>query len=94
MNQILRDIAHDRESTKLDILYLRACWDKANKGNTGVLTKREILSLLQTINISMSPRVVEAIFRKVDKDNNGVLDFSEFSNFVQVLRRRFMNKSS
>ncbi|CAM9658965.1 unnamed protein product [Ectocarpus fasciculatus] len=88
LNKVVNDIAFSREYTKLDVIYLRNKFRVADKDNSEALSKKEILKLLQNINVSMGAAAVDVLFRQVDKDESGELDFDEFSNFVQILRRR------
>lgn len=88
LNKVVTDIAFSREYTKLDVLFLKAKYQTADKNNDGVLSKSEIFKLLTGINVNMTTAAVDVLFRKVDKDDSGTLNFDEFSNFVQVIRRR------
>lgn len=88
LTKIVTDIAFSREYTKLDVVYLKSKFQFADKNNDGVLSKSEIFKLLHNINVNMSSSAIDVLFRKVDADGNGVLNFDEFTNFVQILRRR------
>ena len=88
LNKVVNDIAFAREYTKLDVIYLRNKFRVADKDNSESLSKQEIFKLLRNINVSMGAAAVDVLFRQVDKDESGELDFDEFSNFVQILRRR------
>lgn len=88
LTKVINDISFSREYTKLDVLYLKNKFDFADKDKNDSLSKKEIMKLLDNINISMASEAIDIIFRKVDEDNSGELSFDEFSNFVQILRRR------
>jgi hypothetical protein len=88
LSKVVSDIAFSREYTKLDVLYLKNQFESADKDKSNSLSKKEVLKLLDHINVSMTTAAIDVIFRKVDTDESGELSFDEFSNFVQLLRRR------
>ena len=88
LNQVLRECALKRERTLLDVLYLRSRWDIADSDQNGTLNQSEIVALLEEMNATVTRKVMKAMFAKVDKDGNGVLDFNEFREFVALLRKR------
>ena len=68
--------------------YVNAKWDLADRDGDGSLTKKEILALVPTINISMSKSDVIKIYNEVDRDRSDSLNYQEFCEFMRTLCRR------
>lgn len=78
----------DQRPGQSDDLFLRRKFEESDKNSNKVLSKREVFSLLHSINLNMPSKALEALFQKVDTDNSGDLNFEEFSEFIRILRRR------
>jgi hypothetical protein len=77
-----------------DKQYLRAMWNQADADHNGSLSRDEILALIQFMNINMSSILVKDMFKRVDVDGNGCLDYNEFCVFMETLRRRYFRRTS
>ncbi|PRP84208.1 1-phosphatidylinositol 4,5-bisphosphate phosphodiesterase delta-1 [Planoprotostelium fungivorum] len=58
--------------------HLKSEWSVADKDGDGTLTMKEIVSLLDKMNIKLKSKVVQKKFEEVDKDKSGKLDYNEF----------------
>jgi hypothetical protein len=94
LKKIVADYANEKRDTdsNKDKQYLRAMWNQADADHNGSLTKDEIFKLVQFMNINMSAVLVKDMFKRVDVDGNGSLDYAEFCNFMEILRRRSFYK--
>lgn len=86
--QLLKLREQDKENSLPDVRFLHTVFSAADKDKSGSLSRREILRVLGQINVNMPMRVAEALLKKVDKNGNGVLEFLEFRDFINILRRR------
>lgn len=62
----------------------------ADRDHNGYLSFNEITQLVAELNINMPKASVKAIFQKVDIDNSGQLSIDEFTDFIALLRERFV----
>lgn len=80
----------DRENSSPDMLYLKDMWDRGDADGSGTLSEPEIIALVASMNISMPTEAVRKIFNTFDNDGSGSLNFEEFTEFIEVLRQRFL----
>eukprot|EP01012_Entosiphon_sulcatum_P067181 TRINITY_DN9674_c0_g1_i1.p1 TRINITY_DN9674_c0_g1~~TRINITY_DN9674_c0_g1_i1.p1 ORF type:complete len:745 (+),score=166.27 TRINITY_DN9674_c0_g1_i1:68-2302(+) len=64
---------------------LHRLWKQADKNGDNRLTKAEIQKLLFAINAQISPHELGKMFREVDADNSGNLNFEEFATLYHRL---------
>jgi hypothetical protein len=88
LKKILQKIQDDRDSYSPDELYLKLNWERADINNDGALSFSEIKKLLIELNINMSTNSVQQMFTLVDINNNNLLAFDEFCEFIKLLRER------
>jgi uncharacterized protein YjbI with pentapeptide repeats len=67
---------------------IKAEWDKADKDKSGSLSFKEIVRLLDKLNLKPKEKEVKKKFKEVDADASGELDFEEFKVFLERLRVR------
>jgi len=85
---IKEEHAKKKEKTSVDDQYLFALWDKADRDKSGVLSFKEILGIIISMNIDMPKKKIEEMFKKVDVDGSKSLNQNEFFSFVDLLRQR------
>lgn len=78
--------AGEGNAVKLDekqLAELREIFRSFDRNNDGSLTPLELGSLLRAIGIKPSPDQLEALIHMADKNNNGLVEFSEFVALVE-----------
>ncbi|XP_074301952.1 putative calcium-binding protein CML18 [Silene latifolia] len=73
------------EGVKLDdeqISELREIFRTFDRNNDGKLTQLELGSLLRSLGLKPSEEQIEALIQAADKNNNGMIEFSEFIALV------------
>lgn len=88
LNLLLKNIQEKRNKSSLDALYLKSLWERADADHSGTLSSKEVIQLISSININLSQETVRAMYNKFDIDKNGLLDFDEFVEFMNFLRKR------
>lgn len=88
LKQQLARIKERRANTSMYTRYLKSAWDAADVDRSGTLKKREVLELVQRLNVSQPRRKIINMYNQVDSDSNGVLSFDEFVKFMDLLQRR------
>ncbi|GKU95800.1 hypothetical protein SLEP1_g9117 [Rubroshorea leprosula] len=74
-----------KQPVKLDdeqIAELREIFRSFDRNNDGSLTQLELGSLLRSLGLKPSPDQLDALIQKVDTNNNGLVEFSEFIALV------------
>ncbi|KAE9614233.1 putative serine/threonine-protein phosphatase with EF-hands [Lupinus albus] len=61
---------------------LREIFRSFDRNNDGSLTQLELSSLLRSLGLKPSPEQLEIFIQKADRNNNGVVEFSEFVALV------------
>lgn len=77
-----------RANTPPDLLYIQDMWEKADRNGSGKLSKSEVLSVIEMMNITMPSQQLQKIFKEVDENATGELDLDEFTKLIQRLRER------
>lgn len=85
---LVKKIQNQRQRLSPDELFLKAAWDKADKDHSGTLDRNEIIKIVAHLNINLPPNKVGELFKKYDSDGNGVLDFTEFVDFMDFMLKR------
>jgi len=88
LRKVVADLNEEKLKTSVEKRYLKAKWEAADSDHSGYLTRREIIGIVQSMNINRSRAKIIEIFNAVDADASGELDFSEFLVFMQRVRRR------
>eukprot|EP00638_Chattonella_subsalsa_P003095 CAMPEP_0117747884 /NCGR_PEP_ID=MMETSP0947-20121206/8760_1 /TAXON_ID=44440 /ORGANISM="Chattonella subsalsa, Strain CCMP2191" /LENGTH=812 /DNA_ID=CAMNT_0005565389 /DNA_START=228 /DNA_END=2666 /DNA_ORIENTATION=+ len=84
-------ISHRKEEAQMhddDTHYAISQWEAADKDGDGTLSKSEITSLLYKINLNVDSSYVNRLFNEVDVDGSNDLDFDEFMELVNKLKRK------
>ncbi len=74
-----------------DFRYIKDMWSRGDQDRSGGLTVDEVVNLVAAMNINQSTIHTRKSFKTFDFDHNGVLDFKEFTSFIELLRERFVN---
>jgi Ca2+-binding EF-hand superfamily protein len=89
--------------TNLSRRQIKAEWDKADTDKSGNLDFKEVVALLDKLNLKLKESKAQKIFKvrqyiklwfltnvfqEVDEDSSGHLDFNEFRQFLSLLRSR------
>ena len=61
---------------------LREIFRQFDRDNNGVLSKVELDALLKKINLNVDEKYLEALIKKLDINDNGVIEFEELVSFV------------
>jgi phosphatidylinositol phospholipase C delta len=88
LHNLLKIIDDKKKKFSLDALYLKSLWERADADHSGTLTAKEVISLVSSININLPVETIRNMYTKFDIDANGVLDFDEFVEFMNYLRKR------
>ncbi|CAL0312892.1 unnamed protein product [Lupinus luteus] len=64
------------------IAELREIFRSFDRNNDGSLTQLELSSLLRSLGLKPSPEQLEIFIQKADRNNNGLVEFSEFVALV------------
>ena len=75
----------------VDYRFLKVKWDEADTDKSGMLTRKEVLALVASMNVDRPTKVINRIFKEVDRDQSGTLNFEEFIQFMELLRNRFVH---
>ncbi len=88
LNHLLKTIDEKKKKFSLDALYLKSLWERADSDHSGTLTSKEVIQLISSININLAADTIRQMYAKFDIDQNGLLDFDEFVEFMTFLRKR------
>lgn len=88
LKALVQKLKEQRDNYSLDALFLKSLWDRADTDHSGTLNAKEIVRLVQSINVHLPTPTVKVLFKKYDVDNSGTLDFAEFVEFMTFLRKR------
>lgn len=61
---------------------LREIFRTFDRNEDGVLSKTELNAMLKKINLNVDEKYLEALIKKLDTNNNGVVEFEELVQFV------------
>eukprot|EP01041_Mallomonas_annulata_P001697 gene1697-3289_t len=84
----LQHIKDVKENMDVDKRFLKAKWDIADVNRIGYITRKDVLKLVSTMNMDVPTKAVNKAFKDVDRDKTNTLDFDEFCEFMDLLRRR------
>ncbi|XP_023796197.1 1-phosphatidylinositol 4,5-bisphosphate phosphodiesterase eta-2 isoform X9 [Cyanistes caeruleus] len=69
--------------------WLKQTFDEADKNGDGSLSISEVLQLMHKLNVNLPRQKVKQMFKEADTDDNqGTLDFEEFSAFYKMMSTR------
>lgn len=88
LSALTKKLRQQRDNFSLDSLYLKSLWDRADHDHSGSLTSKEIIQLVQSINVHMPINKIKDMYKRFDADDNGEFDFNEFIEFMTFLRKR------
>ncbi|KAJ1426888.1 PLC-like phosphodiesterase [Ochromonadaceae sp. CCMP2298] len=88
LKALVAKLAEQRQNYSLDSLFLKSLWDRADADHSGCLNAREVIDIVQSINVNLPNEQVKTLFKKYDVDQSGTLDFQEFIEFMTFLRKR------
>jgi len=72
----------DFSAGQTEELVLRNTFREFDLNGDGVLGSDELQALLVKLQISVERRYLSALLKKFDNNNNGVIEFEEFVNFL------------
>jgi phosphatidylinositol phospholipase C, delta len=90
IKSLITKLQEQRKNYSIDSLFLKSLWDRADADHSGSLNCKEVVSLVQSINVNLPADEVRKLFKKYDIDQSGSLDFSEFIEFMTFLRKRYV----
>lgn len=88
LKSLVKKLQEQRQNYSLDTLYLKSLWDRADDDHSGSLSSKEVIQLIQAVNINMQVEKIRQLYKKFDTDQSGTLDFQEFVQFMAFLRKR------
>lgn len=89
IEELVTTFMTEKLNESADVRFYRAKWELADEDNDGSLSKREVIQLVNSINVRMSRKEVLAMYARVDEDNSDSLNFDEFCTFMNLLRERY-----
>lgn len=92
IKQVLQALREKRAKLSAYVRYLQAQWDAADADRSGTLTQSEVIDLVSKMNANRSKSVIKAMYKQVDIDNSGTLNFDEFCQFMNLLRQRSVSE--
>ncbi|CAM9667713.1 unnamed protein product [Scytosiphon promiscuus] len=88
LNRLVVQCQDERTMEDEELKNFRQQWRKADKDNSGTLDKKEIVRLVQKLNITASSSYIKQKMREVDFNGDGVLQFKEFVFLMRFLGER------
>ena len=82
------ELEYERTHMSIEKRYLKAKWENADEDRSGLLNRREIIKIVANMNIDRPRSTLYSLFESVDEDASGELDFGEFTEFMDRIRRR------
>ncbi|KAF0500264.1 PLC-like phosphodiesterase [Gigaspora margarita] len=73
---------------KRDSLWLNRYWKQADKDGKSKLGYDDVVNLCYDLNIYMSKALLKTKFNEADVNKNGSLDFTDFQQFVKLIKKR------
>jgi len=84
----LKNIEEDRNNMDVDIRFLKSKWNEFDINRNGFLPRKDIYRLVSSLNINRPTTSLDALFKQVDRQKNGTLDYEGFVKFMDLLRNR------
>lgn len=88
LRTILKKVRYMKENATVEERYYKLKFDAADADRSGSLDVSEVVEIIYGMNIEMNRDVIARMIKEVDADDNGTLDFEEFSQLLTTLRRR------
>ena len=86
--RLSRRVKVRRNSVSTDQSIEQMLWDIADDDKSGLVSVKEVLTVVPRLNLKLSRKAIRRIFKEVDADCSGQLDHSEFRDMLRRLRRR------
>ena len=86
--RLARRVKVRRNSVSTDKSIEQMLWDLADADQSGSVDLREVLKVVPRLNLKLSKKAIQKMFKEVDADRSGALDHGEFHDMLQKLRRR------
>lgn len=90
LGSLINKLKDQLDNYSLDALYLKSLWERADANHSGVLSTKEIVQIVSSINVSMDAGQLTQQINKYDVDDNGEFNFEEFVDFMSGLRKRWV----
>ena len=87
---LVNKIKEDRQNVDLDKKYLRLMWNIADCDNSGDMTKKELVNMISSLRMHRPIEAITKCFDSVNKANKFTINFDEFMNVMELLRRRLV----
>ena len=87
---LVNKIKEDRQNVDLDKKYLRLMWNIADCDNSGDMTKKELVNMISSLRMHRQIDAITKCFDSVNKANKFTINFDEFMNVMELLRRRLV----
>lgn len=88
VKRAILELEYERTHMSIEKRYLKVKWEEADEDRSGLLNRREIISIVGNMNIDRPRATLYHLFEQVDIDASGQLDFSEFTEFMDRIRRK------
>ena len=86
---IMKHLEDIEKNVDVDRRFLKSKWDKADPKKTGTISRKDVLKLISSMHMNLPTAAISKAFKEVDRDKSNTLDFEEFCNFMNILRRRY-----
>ena len=89
LTALIKSIKYMFDSMSIDIRYFKKQWEIADREQRATLTRRQIIEIAESMNVSKPISLLSDIFDLVDEEKSGLLDFEGFCEFMRFVQRRF-----
>ena len=90
LQEVVQKLKDLTASYSQDTIYMKSLWDRADSDHSGTLVLSEIVQVLVSANIKIPFATVKNLMKIVDKDHSECLDFNEFIELMNIIRKRYL----
>ena len=90
LQEVVQNLKDLTASYSQDTIYMKSLWDRADSDHSGTLVLSEIVQVLVSANIKIPLATVKKLIKIVDSDHSERLDFKEFIELMNIIRKRYL----
>jgi len=88
LQKVVMTIQIANSRVNIEERFLQVKWDQADTDGNGSLSKREVMTLVDSMNIHMPRSRINSLYSSVDEDSSNSLNFEEFCQLMKKLTQR------